>query len=305
MKPLASFIMESRTRAVTATVAFGVGGLALPPLAVVSSAAVALVALRAGLNHAAVVAAISAVVLGMLAWAMGMEPLVGVGTGLVQWLPAMVLAEVLRRTVSWPNMLLTATGIACGVILLVRAAVADVAQMWVTVLQAILGPLLQQTGMSPAEVEQALRQVAPVMTGLLAAAMVLTLVLALILARYWQSVLYNPGGFAEEFQRLQLGKVPAVLLAVSLGGAWLGQSDLLMELSMVFLVVFFIQGVALVHALTRQLDMNRFWLVGMYVLLVIAMPQMMTMLAAFGVLDSAFDFRTRLGKRPGSGGEGE
>jgi hypothetical protein len=302
MKQLASFIMQSRSRAVTATVGFGVGGLVLPPLAVVSSAAVALVGLRAGLNHAAVVSVISAVVLGVLAWAMGVEPMVGVATGLVQWLPAMVLAEVLRRTVSWPMMLMTAAGLACGAILLVHAAVPDVAQMWVTVLHGTLGPLLQQTGMSPQELEQTFRQVAPVMTGMLAAAMVLSLLLALIIARYWQSVLYNPGGFADEFQRLQLGKVPALVLVGLLAGAWIGQSDLLMELGLVLLVVFFIQGIALVHGLTRQLTMNRFWLVGMYVLLVIAMPQMMMMLAAFGAMDSMFDFRARLGNRPGSGG---
>jgi hypothetical protein len=301
MKALASFIMQSRTRAVTATVGFGVGGLVLPPLGIVSSATIALVTLRAGLGHGAALAAIAVVMLAALAWAVGVEPLVGLATGLVQWLPALVLAEVLRRTVSWPMMLLTATGLGCGGILLVHAAVPDVAQMWVTVLQATLGPVFQQTGMSPAELEETFRQVAPMMTGMLAAAMVLSLVLAMIIARYWQAALYNPGGFADEFQQLRLGKAPALVLVGLLAGAWVGQSNLLTEMSLVFLVAFFIQGVALVHGLTRQLGMNRFWLVGMYVLLGVAMPHMIIMLAAFGAMDSMLDFRTRLGNRPGPG----
>lgn len=301
MKPLASFIMQSRFRAVAATVGFGAGGLVLPPLGVVSSAALGLVTLRAGLSHGAVVAAISAMALGVLAWILGIEPVLGALAGLVQWLPILILAEVLRRTISWPAMLLTAAGMACGGILLLHATVPDVAGMWVEVLRAALGPLLQQTGMSPGELEQTFRQVAPLMGGMLASAMVFSLALAMILARYWQSLLYNPGGFAEEFQRLQLGKAPGLVLIGLLAGAWIGQLDLLMELGLVFLVVFFIQGVALVHGLTRQLAMNRFWLVGMYVLLVIAMPHMMMMLAAFGAMDSMMNFRARLGNRPGSG----
>lgn len=301
MKALASFIMQSRARAVTATAGFGVGGLVLPPLGIVSSAAIALVTLRAGLTQAAVVAVIAAVIMGALAWITGAHPAVGVATGIVQWLPAMILAEVLRRTVSWPLMLLTAAGLGCFAILLVQAAVPDTAGMWVEVLKATLGPLLEQTGMGPAELEETFRQVAPLMSGMLAAAMILSLVLAIIIARYWQSVLYNPGGFAEEFQQLQLGRLPALVLVGLLAGAWIGQSNLLMELGLVLLVVFFIQGIAVIHGLTRRLGMHRFWLVGMYVLLVFALPHMMMMLAALGAMDSLMDFRTRLGKPPGSG----
>lgn len=302
MKALASFIMQSRSRAVAVTAGFGVGGLVLPPIGILGSAAIGLVALRVGFAQAGMVAVIAAVVLGVLAWGMGSNPMVGVAMGLVQWLPVMVLADVLRRTMSWSSMLLTAAGIGCLAIVMTHVMVTDVVGMWVSVLQATLGPVFEQTGRDPVELEETFRQIAPFMSGMLAAAMILSLALAMVIARYWQSVLYNPGGFAEEFQRLQLGRIPALVLVGLILGAWLGQSSLSMELALVFVVVFFLQGIALVHATTRGRGMSRFWLVGMYVLLVVAMPQMMMMIAAFGVIDSVMDFRRRLGNRSGPDG---
>ena len=47
-------------------------------------------------------------------------------------------------------------------------------------------------------------------------------------------------------------------------------SMLAMELAFILWVLFFLQGLAVMHALTRARQMSSFWLVGMYVLLVIA-----------------------------------
>jgi len=299
MKALASFIMQGRLRAVTATAGFGAGGLLIPPLGMLGSAAVALVALRLSTVQALIVLLIASALLSAMAWVSGMPPAVGFMMGLVQWLPMLALAHVLRQTVSWPASLLTGVAIACAGVLLVHAMVADVAGMWVEVLAAVVGPMFEQSGTSPAELDEMLSQAATLMTGMLAAALLMSLVLALILARYWQAQLYNPGGFAEEFQQMQLGRVPALLLAAAMLGAWLGQSSLLTELSLVLLVVFFFQGIALVHGLTRKLALHRFWLVGMYVLMAIALPQMMIMLAAFGAIDSVANFRARFGRPDG------
>ena len=39
--------------------------------------------------------------------------------------------------------------------------------------------------------------------------------LGVIIARWWQALLYNPGGFGEEFQGLKIKKIPAVILVLS------------------------------------------------------------------------------------------
>ncbi|ACL72013.1 DUF2232 domain-containing protein [Thioalkalivibrio sulfidiphilus] len=297
MKALASFIMQGRLRAVTTVAGFGAAGLIIPPMGLVASAAVALVALRLGTLQGLWVLLMASALLAGLVWVGGVQPAVGFMLGAVQWLPMLLLAHLLRQTVSWPVSLLAGVAVACGGILLVHASVPDVTEMWVQTLHQILGPVFQQSGTSAAELDEALRQAAPLMTGMLAAALLMSLALALVLARYWQAQLYNPGGFADEFQRLQLGRVPALVLAGLMLGAWMTQSTLLIELSLVFLVVFFLQGIALVHGLTRQLEMHKFWLVGMYVLMVIALPQVMIMLSAFGAIDSVADFRARFARK--------
>jgi uncharacterized protein YybS (DUF2232 family) len=61
----------------------------------------------------------------------------------------------------------------------------------------------------------------------------------------------------------------------------------------VMLVAFGIQGLAIVHAIVNLRQKGKAWLVTMYVLLVLMLPQMVMMLATLGVLDQWFDFRKR------------
>ncbi|ANB02514.1 DUF2232 domain-containing protein [Ectothiorhodospira sp. BSL-9] len=294
MKPLASFIMQGRLRAATATAGFGVAGLLLPPLALVSSSAVSLVTLRLGAAQGVAVAALAALVLALIAWVAGLHPAVGMITALVQWLPALVLAEVLRRTFSWAITLAVGIGIGCGVILLLHATVPNLPQMWLAVLEQAVGPLFEQSGVTGSEREQAFLQAASLMTGMLAAVSLLALSAALILARYWQAVLYNPGGFREEFHALSLGRVPAMMLVGLLLVAWLADSYLLFELSLVFLMAFFLHGLAVIHGTNARMNLSRIWLVFTYVLLALALPQMVILLATLGVMDSFLNLRGRL-----------
>ncbi|EHQ51129.1 hypothetical protein ECTPHS_00470 [Ectothiorhodospira sp. PHS-1] len=294
MRQLASFIMQSRLRAVTATVGFGVIGLLIPPLALVSSAAVALVTLRVGPQQALAVVALAAVVVGLIGWVAGLSPVVGLVTALVQWVPALALATVLRSTVSWAATLVTGIAIGCGVVLMLHLSVPDITQMWYSVLQQTVGPLFDQSGMTTLEREEAFRQAAAVMTGMLAAVSLLALSLSLVLARYWQSVLYNPGGFAQEFHQLSMGRVPAILLLVLLVLGLFAGMTLMFELSLVFLAAFFLHGLAVIHGINRKLNLSRLWLVMTYVVMAFALPQMMVVLATLGMVDSFVDLRGRI-----------
>ncbi len=53
--------------------------------------------------------------------------------------------------------------------------------------------------------------------GMMGAGTAMSAVLCLLLARYWQAALYNPGGFGEEFQALALPGVDALVLALAHG----------------------------------------------------------------------------------------
>ena len=299
MRFLAEFAMKSRGRAVGAVSGFAVVGMLLPPVALLSSALVALVALRVGAGQAMLVTALSALALGAAMFVLVPEapPMAGVLAGFVQWVPVVALAELLRRTISWPLTLQIGAAVAGGGVLLVHLLVPDLESFWAGAGMSLLGPLMEGTGNAAEELEAALRQAAPYLTGLAAGVILLSLTLSLLLARYWQGLLYNPGAFGTEFRALQFGRVASAATLGLLAAAHFGGLPLAMELAFILGVLFFLQGIALMHGLTHLQGMSSFWLVGMYVLMALALPQMFLLLATLGVVDAWADIRSRLAPR--------
>ncbi|WP_019591108.1 hypothetical protein [Thioalkalivibrio sp. ALE20] len=298
MQILAEFAMKSRGRAVGAVAGFGIAGLFLPPVSIVSSALVALVGLRLGLGQALIVLAIASALLGAALW--GASP----GTpgpavllaGVIQWLPVALLAELLRRTVSWRITLKAGALVAGAGVLLMHALVPDPEAFWVRAGLELLQPLLEtDEAAAREELEAVLADLAPYLAGLLAGIVLLSVTLAMLIARYWQAALYNPGAFGAEFRALQLGPGVSAAAVVLLAVGQLVPSPLAMELAFILGVLFFLQGIALMHALTHGQGMSVFWLVGMYVLMALALPQMFLLLATIGVIDAWADIRRRMG----------
>jgi len=123
--------------------------------------------------------------------------------------------------------------------------------------------------------------------------------LSLLLARAWQAGLYNPGGFGVEFRAPRLGRRFAVLslataaTATVLSGS-LGQ--LMADALVILLVIYLLQGLALVHAVVHSRSAHRGWLIGLYAVLLMAALQVMPLLALLGWMDAWIDFRTRVGR---------
>lgn len=294
MRVVADFAMQGRWRAVGAVVALGGLGVFIPPIAILSGAVVALVALRLGLGQAVFVAGIGALILGALVFLMmGASPVLGVTGGIAQWLPVAALAEVLRRSVSWSVTLSAAAAVAGLMILLARAFVPDLEQAWIGVGMQMLAPFVEDADLGAADLETALAAIAPVLTGLLAGILMLSMILSVVIARYWQALLYNPGAFGPEFRSLQMGRTLSIAVVVlALAGQFLNLS-IALELAFVLGVLFFLQGLAVMHGLTHAQNMSSFWLVGMYVLLVLALPQMFLLIVALGVIDGTVRLRDR------------
>lgn len=286
--------MQGPLRAVTAVAGFGMVSLLLPPLALLSSAALALVSLRLGLRQGLIVTLLSTLLVSLMGWLLGLPLILGLVTAMVQWIPVLLLAEVLRRSLSWALTIMAGVGVACVGVVLIHLLIPDVTAFWVSFLQQALAPLLAQPGVNLPDSDTALIQIAQVMTGTLAAVTLMGMLLALILGRYWQALLYNLGGFREEFHALRLGRGLALLGIGLLMLAWLAESTVVFEVALPFLVAFFLHGLALLHASNRQLGLGRIWLVLAYVIMVVALPQMVIMLATMGMMDSIFDFRARI-----------
>ncbi|WP_213940962.1 hypothetical protein [Pseudomonas sp. dw_612] len=296
MRAIAEFIMRGRMQA-TLVVA---GCATLPLLYWLGAAAGCLVLLRRGLKDA-----IGVLALGLLPalvwWLYSDDP-----RALLVLLGSSGLALVLRASESWNRVLLVS--IAMGVVFSVVLGIAfgpqieQLAQALIKVMPSLLGEVYDK--LSVDERAHFASLIAPVLTGLIAALLQIVSVLSLIVGRYWQALLYNPGGFGREFRaiRFPLGPAMALLVLMLLGPNIGPQMAMLTPLCSVPLVF---AGLALIHGLVAQKRLGRFWLVGLYVTLLLFMQLIYPLLVVLAIVDSLIDFRGRLASKDADNANGE
>ena len=296
MRALAALIMRGR---IAAALVLGVSTL-IPLLGWVGAAALALVTLRRGPVEGLLVALGGAVVLaGGFAAVLG-TPVPMVPLAAQFWLPVLALAAVLRWTVSLGRTLEAAAVLSAMLVVGIHVLLDDPAAYWTEVFRRALTALQGQAPEAQV-VEIFARSVAPGMTGLWAMNLLLVAVASLLLGRWWQSLLYNPGGFGEEFRALRLSPWLAGLnLAAALGSVVMA-AGLLPDLTTAMGAVFVLQALAVAHWLTHRRRLSRVWLVGLYLL----MPFLLRLLALLGMADVFIDLRRRVEARSGPGGPGE
>jgi hypothetical protein len=136
------------------------------------------------------------------------------------------------------------------------------------------------------------------MTGAFAASLYVQFLLGLLLGRWWQAVLYNPGGFGAEFRGLRLSPVLGYA-ALGMVGLRLWQPEAIwgFELLVLILPLLLLQGLAVVHGIRHSLGAGLGWLVALYVLLVVAMPYAEVLVSGLGLADLWLDVRGRVAQR--------
>jgi hypothetical protein len=178
----------------------------------------------------------------------------------------------------------------------------DPAAQWLKVLEPMLEKFSQAQSLEAEQKKLVLVAMSKWMTGIVAAGFFLQLMASLLLGRWWQSLLYNPGGFRDEFHQLRLPRPLALLTIAVIALLSLGVSfgrPLLDYIAMLLIMAYLLQGLALAHGIRAKLEANHGWLVGMYILLIFGMHYIVLMLATVGVFDAFLDFRARLGKDSG------
>jgi len=287
LKRLAEFVMRGRFQALLVTVV-GAGSLLF---CWISAASLALVTLRKGPAAGAWLLLWAVLPAGTLLYVYG-------DSGpLALLLGTMVLALVLRASVSLPLAILACVpvGAVTGVALLALGG--QYLEQIATYFGEFLATLEQQLNEGGEQVEL-VRPGTFQIAGMLGAGTAMTAVVCLLLARYWQAALYNPGGFGEEFRALYYP--PAVSAVLLLAGLGLGVMGLEYRTwAMLCLVPLTFAGLALVHARAAHRGQGRGWLAGFYLIWVIFDPVKLLVVGA-AVLDSWMRFRQRW-----SGGSGK
>ncbi len=301
---LASFIMRRPLNAVLVASVFAVLSIVIPPFSLLSGAAVSLVVLRLGigmgikvmLGAGLVVAIIAFVGTGGTASAIAGFVLMAMA---VTWLPLLLLSWVLYETRSLSITMIVAAILAMVAVVVMYLLVGDTSLWWRQALDKTFAMTAAGTNLplSPEDLGRALDALSQVMTGLLGATVLLSLIGSVFLARWWQSLLYNRGGFRGEFLALRLDYRLSiiVLLVLSLmlitNGIW---GQLAGDLLIVLLALYMLVGLALVHSLVALTGAHVAILFALYLLLAFLLPQMMIFLAAAGYIDSWLDLRIRV-----------
>ncbi len=306
MKFLAEFIMRGRSQATLVVTAAAALSVLVPLFGLVSSAAVALVTLRSGLRDGATIILLALVATGLLfAVALG-SPLPALGLLLVLWAPVWGLSLVLRSTRSLSRMAQVAGIGGLLLVALVHVLVDDPASYWVQFLEP-LRALLASDGAPEAQASvEVLARLAQWMTGAFVAALLLQLIAGVLIGRWWQAMLYNPGGFGEEFRAVRLPRafgIPGALLLV--GIAFQPGPGPIADFLIVLAPLLLLQGLAVVHHIHHARRAHLGWLVALYVLMVFFVPHVELILACLGLVDIWLDIRARVPARPGGQGNAD
>jgi hypothetical protein len=296
LQSLAQFTMRGRWQAAGVIALLSVAALMLPPFSYLASGVIVLFTLRMGPKEGMKVVVATTALFTLLAVLL-LDKIFITGLFLISsWLPIFGASWVLGYTRSLAMSLLAATGLGIVVVLGTYLVLPDPVLWWQQIIEPLAETLAQQPGwqFDQAQTQAIVLNLSGMMTGLMAAGLSLNIMLGLLLGRSWQAKLYNPGGFASEFQQLKLGKSVAILTIVMMvvTALPLGDSVAILRACLpVLLVVFTLQGLSVVHAIVKQQQRQSFWLVAVYVLLLVMMPQMAVLLTIIGVLEQWFNFR--------------
>jgi hypothetical protein len=291
---LAEYIMRGRMQAMIVASTLALVSLIMPPVSIVSSASVALVTLRRGALEGLIVLACSTAVAGGLGFFLLGNFQFVLLYGMVLWIPVWLISIILRegRYLS----LTIEVAVLMGVLGVIGCYLynPDLAAMW----KNILSQMVPQNA-PVQDINHTLDVISHYMTGIVAAASVFGLLFGLFLGRWWQALLYNPGGFKQEFlslntqPRLAIASVLVVIVASLSSGTI---SEVSWNITILLFVLYTFIGTAVLHTLFASMKMGRY-MVPMFYVTLFLIPHAMLPVALVGLSDAWMNLRNKISNK--------
>jgi hypothetical protein len=292
MQRIAAWLVERPERAVLGMVAT----FLLPLTRIFGSAVLVLLTLQHGAKRAIVVATISFAVIAAVLLVMGTS-LAQVAIVVVQiWLPGMVFAVLLQRTKSLTLMLQATVLIAIVVVGGIYLALGDPAAYWRELLLEFANVWREAGLEQEAALFDGLQPFAAQMTSIFVAIGWLMQVGVLLLG--YSAYRQLPGETVNcgQFRDLDFGRVlAAVLVFASIAGAAAG-ALWMKNIAFVLFVVFWVQGLAILHWMRANGKLPAAALVVNYGILLVPGLNLLSVsaVAVLGYSDAWFDVRARM-----------
>jgi len=280
MRALAEFAMRGRNYAIGVAVVSG----SLPLLNWLCSAIVGLVILRKGLLEGLLVLLWALIPMGLAVYYFG-DP-----SSVIALIGTAMLAYVLRVTVSWEVTFALAVVISVVGSLIFEQmgaeVLADIVEFYMGYVAQIAAEL-QTTDELSYEAAQTF------IMGFFAMGQAYSMLLFLILARWLQSQLYNPGGFKKEFHQLRLSPLMSGILIALLLICFVFNEQLGRWIPVLF-VPLVMMALSLVHWMMSYRKLTGPWVFGFYILLLLLFQVIYLLLASLALMDSWFNLRARI-----------
>lgn len=261
-----------------------IGGMTLPGLSWFGAAVVALVMLRRGWSDSLMLCLWAALP------ATGWLVMVGEPAPLILLTGAAVLAYALRVTTSWSHVLGLAVVLGLPISWLFELTSAVVIEQVIT----FFVQLSEQSSEQPVNLTDDRLVLERLLIGLFTAGQLCVMLASVVLARWWQSSLYNPGGFGKEFKGLRLLPGLSAALILLMVMCYASGSPYLSSWILVLLVPFLVGGIAFVHWVVMSKHLGGNWLVFFYLLMLFFLQFMVPILMIIAVTDSWIDLRKKI-----------
>ncbi|MEX1197781.1 MAG: hypothetical protein WEB57_07985 [Pseudohongiellaceae bacterium] len=273
MRSLATYAMRGRRQAILTAFVTGL----IPLVNLLTPALLGLVCLRHGPREALLVTAWA--ILPLAGWAMA-----GDVTPFILAAGVLALAVTLRNTGRWNITLVGAVliGVASEMVLRMRP------EFMAGILDQLEGMMAENAGSGEPYGREDMQVLLYSLFGVVHMFLAISLTM---LARWWQALLYNPGGFRQEFHGLRLPPRLAMTLAALFLAASFGV-PVLAGWVLYFVMPLFFAGLALVHGLVGLKRLSGLWLGAFYLLLL--SPVVAQLLTVAALFDSWYDFRNRV-----------
>ncbi len=274
--------------------------LLFPPVSIVSSASVALVTLRRGAGegiYILIISCLATALLGVLLFGSYQFALL---YGLVLWLPVWLISIVLREGQQLSVAVEIAVVLGALGVLGFYLYHPEPATFWNGVLKQMMRPMMNDATDVPLdELRRSLDHFARLMTGAVAAGTVYGMLFGLFLGRWWQAILFNPGGFKAEFlalrthPQLAIATIVIVLTALLVSGTF---AEICWNIVVLLFVLYAVIGTAVLHATFSRLKNSRFMVPFLYITLLL-IPHVAIAVAMFGLGDTWLNLRNKISNK--------
>lgn len=222
-----------------------------------------------------------------------------IAINILTWL----LALILRRYSNWS--LVIEVSMLTGIVLicLIHLVFPEIQIWWTKQLTAYFNKtasMLEQfkpEGAASSEEMQTsiVASVKHYITGFVIASIIINAFLQLIIARWWQAIIFNPGGLRKELYQIRLSYISAAVFIAVLGLAYMGNTFGL-DMMPVMITAFCAAGLSLIHCRLAINKAGWFWLMLVYLGIIFIFPMGIVLVAIMGLLDSLFNMRQQFNK---------